>query len=356
MTPEPLRPAARAATPTPVMPRPAKGAPLGAAARLDVLGPHCRDRSDLRRTPGGEPGRADRDTDARQERHDDGLGGDDDRAAGDLEAHRTEQALDGRRDAETGEQPEHRCEEPDDSSLGEHRAQDLPAARADCPEQGHLTRTLGDDDREGVGDDEGTYEDRDVGEHHQERGDEPHLLAGVGLLLLGDRVAGEHLGARGQRRLDARHELCLRRAVGGEDANRVDLTGLGQQALCCVGGEQARLRAAHAVGRAELRDARDREDLGVALRQDRDLVADAEVTVVSGVLVDHDVTRKARRPPLGEVIGVELGDHGPRHADGGRALGGVAEHLAVLADDLRVALDVPGGAGDAGRVRDRLGE
>ena len=144
-------------------------------------------------------------------------------------------------------------------------------------QQRHLTRALGDDDREGVRDDERTDEDRDVGEHHQERGDEAHLLAGVGLLLLGDRVAGEHLGARGQRRRDAVGELGLCRAVGREDADRVDLTRLGEQTLRGVRGEQARLGAAHAVGRAELRDARDREHLGIALRQDRDLVADVEV-------------------------------------------------------------------------------
>ena len=70
------------------------------------------------------------------------------------------------------------------------------AAGADGPQHRHLPHALGDDDREGVVDDEHADEQGDVGERHQERVEEAEVLLEVGLLVGGVGLAGEDLEAR----------------------------------------------------------------------------------------------------------------------------------------------------------------
>ena len=80
-----------------------------------------------------------------------------------------------------------------DSSID--RAEHLAAAGADGPEHGEVLDPLGDDDREGVVDDERADEEGDVGERHQERVEEADVLGEVGLLVGRVLLAGERLEA-----------------------------------------------------------------------------------------------------------------------------------------------------------------
>ena len=61
---------------------------------------------------------------------------------------------------------------PDDGRLRQGGHQHLFAAGAEGPEQGQFPGPLGDQDREGVEDDERADEQRDQGEDQQERGEE----------------------------------------------------------------------------------------------------------------------------------------------------------------------------------------
>ena len=63
----------------------------------------------------------------------------------------------------------------------------------DRAQQRHLAAALGDDDREGVEDDERADEQRDDAEDEQERVEEREVVLQVALALLGDLLAADHL-------------------------------------------------------------------------------------------------------------------------------------------------------------------
>ena len=66
----------------------------------------------------------------------------------------------------------------------DRRSEHLPARRADRTEQRGLARALGDDDRERVVDAERRDEQRDAGEHEQERFEEPEEVVVDVLVVL----------------------------------------------------------------------------------------------------------------------------------------------------------------------------
>ncbi len=92
-------------------------------------------------------------------------------------------------DAEAGEEAERPRRPHRRRRFDEHRPQHLLAAGTDGPQQGHLLRALGDDDREGVVDDERTPTNSAMSAKTIRNVlKKPSLLAGVRLLLFGDRV------------------------------------------------------------------------------------------------------------------------------------------------------------------------
>ena len=95
--------------------------------------------------------------------------------------------------SDTGDDPDDRRDEADEHRLPEDLAHHLPAARTDRAQQRHLPRALRDDDRERVVDDERPDDQRDEREHAEEDVDELQLVAQRVLVLLGDRLTGDHL-------------------------------------------------------------------------------------------------------------------------------------------------------------------
>ena len=82
--------------------------------------------------------------------------------------------------------------------------------------------------------------------------------------------------------------------------------------------------------------------------QDRDLVADLQARFLGGVLVDRDLLLRERTRAFLEVENRELRIGVVREAQGRRTHPGIADGLAVLADDLRVChLHVAFGRRDA---------
>ena len=75
----------------------------------------------------------------------------------------------------------------DDDRFAEHLAHHLALAGADRAQQRHLARALGDDDREGVVDDDGADDQGDEREDQQGDVEEAELLLDRVLILLGDR-------------------------------------------------------------------------------------------------------------------------------------------------------------------------
>ncbi len=118
---------------------------------------------------------------------------------------------------------------PTTSGFDEHRTSHLTVARSERSQQGHLLLSLGDDDREGVEDDERTDEQGDDGEDHQEGVEERQTVLHVTLCLGGDLGTGQHLCAGRQDLGDVALDLVLRHAVGGDDGDGVDLPGLGDE-------------------------------------------------------------------------------------------------------------------------------
>ena len=92
---------------------------------------------------------------------------------------------------------------PDRDRLEHHRAHDLGPAGADGPQHGHVPRPLGDDDGEGVVDDEHPDEQGDVGEGQEEGVEEAQVLLEVGLAVGGVGRAGDDLEPRRVRRASA---------------------------------------------------------------------------------------------------------------------------------------------------------
>ena len=86
---------------------------------------------------------------------------------GQLEVERAEHGVEPGRDAEAGGEADQRRADPERERLDHHRAEHLPARRADHPQHRELARALGDGDRERVEDRERAHEDRHAAEHQQ---------------------------------------------------------------------------------------------------------------------------------------------------------------------------------------------
>ena len=112
------------------------------------------------------------------------------------------------RQGDPAEQAQHGPADPQQQTFVDDRAQDLRARAAERPQQSELAGPLGDGDREGVEDDEGADDQRDVGEDEQEGPQEAEVafqIRGVLGRLLGTRAHGD--GRRQDRRAAGRAEL-----------------------------------------------------------------------------------------------------------------------------------------------------
>ena len=85
-------------------------------------------------------------------------------AGRDVEAERAEQRLEPDGEADARDEADGRRDEADEHRLEQHRAEHLALPGADGAQQRELAAALGDDDREGVEDDERADEQRDDAE------------------------------------------------------------------------------------------------------------------------------------------------------------------------------------------------
>jgi hypothetical protein len=226
---------------------------LGRTLERDIA--QRRDRWDVRRLPRGEDRGKHRDDAADDETDDDGARLHDDPAARDVDADQREQAFEQSGHEDAAEDAEAGREEPDHQGLAQHGQQYLPAARADRAQQRQLTRPLGDDDREGVVDDEDRDDERDEREDREAELEETELLPDEILTLLGDLLAGEHfVVAERERLLQPRFQRLLRQPGLTDDGDAVELPGV--RAFCACAGVKSTTDAPRAVGGAR-RDAHD---------------------------------------------------------------------------------------------------
>ena len=204
--------------------------------------------------------------DAEHQRHDD-------RARGEHQArlrHRQVHGVEDRAQAlgqrHAAEQAEHRGQHAQGEALEQDGAHDLLARRAQRAQGGELPHPLRERDRERVVDHEGADGERDRREREQEVADEVDALADARGIRAGLLVAGAHLRARGQQRLDVRGQLLGRDPLVGREEDRVELSLLVQQLLRRGDVEDGERGAAERLHVTQPRDARDRELLARAPR------------------------------------------------------------------------------------------
>ncbi len=151
------------------------------------------------------------------------------------------------------------------------------------------------------------------------------------------------------------HALLGRGGGPGRDADvdRVVDPGRVEHALGRVRIEGREAHRAEVRLGPELEEADELELLGLALEQDLHPVADLEPVAPRGPDVHCDLAVVHRSLPLGDPRRPDLVTATPRDPEGRRA-GRLDRRLAVLADELRVALQEPVRGGDARDVAHRL--
>ncbi|MEI2655145.1 MAG: hypothetical protein V9G12_23905 [Microthrixaceae bacterium] len=263
---------------------------------------------------------------------------DDDRARGEVEPERGEPGGQRPRQQRAAGHAGDAGDGPDRGCLDEDRPDHLSPCRADCPEQGELTLSLGDEDGERVVDHERPDEQRQAGEPGQpvlqdvEELADPApqvgdvLLAGDGLEFAGGGDVGGHDGA------DAVTEDVGRDARIGEYEEPARFCGVGHERGRDRRGEQ-RPTGTTARGFAEGHGA-DEAVRGDRRRgADRDGVADAELAGLGGCAIEHDLVvglRCAAAP--GEGVGVHR-RHGGVLRGQERDTGPEGHGLTVAPDD-----------------------
>ena len=164
---------------------------------------------------------------------------------------------------------------------------------------------------------------------------------------------GSHLRVRRQDRPDLLGELGVGHSGLRRDRDLVELALLVEQALGRGEVEAGERGAADRRDRPELDESGDPEVLNRPSRLHADRVADLEVRLLRRRLVDHDLVhaRPAARDERERIEGrVSVGD---AEAEVGRAA--VDDHLALLVDQMRVAVHATLGRGNA-RERANLGQ
>ena len=247
--------------------------------------------------------------------------------------------LEGAGDADAGGEPNRCRNEADGQRLSGNGQHDLASGRADRPHQRRLSGPLGNEDRERVVDAEGGDDHGDAGEGEQYRLEESEEVALDVTLLLGAELgAGDRLEAVRQRGGDSRGQR-----IGGdpivtahEDSGEVRVTRR-QQLLGGVGVEGD---VGHATDTLRLPVVGQSDDLhrDPRRRQHGGLVADGQVCVLGGSLVDHDLAAGCRDPSLGEPQPSEFGVVDPVGGDGGGSV--ATNRVAVGADQRGRAADL----------------
>ena len=264
------------------------------------------------------------------------------------EADGVEQLEETLREEQPEEEADHRGDHSDDERFDDDGAEDLAVGRTDGSQRRELARALRDRDRERVRDHERPHEQRDPGEGEQERAEERDEVVRVRCIVLRLLAPRQHLSCRWEDCLDLVHELGVRDVGLGRDGDLVQLTGLLEETLRSREVEAGERRAANRETRAELDDAGHAHLFDRAFRLDTDLLADLEVLVAGGLLVDDDLVRTRpaalhQRQRIEDRVAVR--DREPEVWRSARH-----DRLPVVTDELRrIRIDAALGLGDAGQ-------
>ncbi len=146
------------------------------AARLDRVLPHGGHRRDPRGVEGGSQRRHDGDHYADDQGDDHGPRLDDQATGGQGDPEGVEGGTQRHGQPGAHDDADQRGDGPDDQRLDQHRPDNLAPGQADRPHQRQLAGPLGDDDLEGVVDDEGADEEGDESEDEKEGVEEGERL------------------------------------------------------------------------------------------------------------------------------------------------------------------------------------
>ena len=317
-----------------------------AAQRLEAeLGAHRRHRRDACGAPCGHEDGEHGDTDTDDEGDDDGARLEHDPEVGEPGAGGVEDGDDELGDADAGEDADDRRDHRDHQGLDDDESAHLAAGAADGAQQGELAQSLTDRDGEHVVDQEGADEGGDAGEDQQPGADRPDELVDGAVRLVDECFLVDDLDVVGEDLGDALLHGGDVFAVGDADLDGVD-DALGAEDL---GGRrrvpQGERRPAEAVAVLEADGPGEREGVAAGGGDDTDFVADLEVVVVGGVLVDGHLIGSARSGALAYLDRVVLVAAVPGRAEHRRPAG--RDDLAVAVDDLSAALQRPVGVGDS---------
>jgi hypothetical protein len=177
-----------------------------------------------------------------------------------------------------------------------------------------LSAALGDEDREGVDDEERPDDERDRGEDEQERVDERQRLPDRVLRLLGGRGTGDGLEAFGQHLVDGGLELVLRDVtLPGHPHVRVHVLPAEEELLGVAGLEDGDRGADEPTTEVDRPHERGLGPGRVPRGEDRDGITDDVPRALRGDDVEDHLTGLLR--PRAAREGAELA------AVGGRATG-----------------------------------
>ena len=213
---------------------------------------------------------------------------------------------------------------------------------------------MADGDREHVVDQEGADERRDEGEDQQAGPDRTDELADAAVRLVDQRLLVDDLGVGGEYLGDLLLDGSDVFAIGDADVDGVELA-FGPQYL---GGRrwvpQGERGSAETVAVAEPDGRRKGERVAAGRRHDVDLVADFEVVVVGGVLVEGHLVGSDRSFTIEQANRLVRIGAVPRGSEHRRPAG--CHGVALLVDDLRGALQGAVGVGDTGNGGDGVDE
>jgi hypothetical protein len=165
----------------------------------------------------------------------------------------------------------------------------LPARRPERPKRCELARPLCDGDRKRVRDHEAANEKGDAAETEQELLEEGDEFVGVLGVLVCLRLARTHLSCGRKDLLDLLQQRVIRDARLRRHRDLVELPRSVEQLLRGRQIETGQRRAADRRDRAELDQSRDAQPSNRSLGLYADRLADLEVLLVGGRLVDHDL-------------------------------------------------------------------
>ena len=248
-----------------------------------------------------------------------------------------------------GGQAEQPADQADSQGLSHDRGEHLTTCRPGGPEKGELPQALCHHDREGVGDQERTDQQRSASEDEQRDLDVLQLRLGRISAGCGGVLSEGDVDIAAECSLDAVGEDRRRYAFRRDNADFRGAVSESEESAGCGRVDECDRAGGQSVSIAEADEPDDGERLG-GIGSELHLVADPDVVRAGGRLVDHDLIGIVGRSTGPQRIGAD-GRRRPRreHRWAGRHDRVVVHGDQAAATDLGVRLGDPGDRGHAGQ-------